>query len=180
MADKPPDACVNELIDRLLTASPQGAGGPPLAAIVVPVMVVGECDRLSGCQQRVSEVATAQCTGTGTSSAWQHVGFAVLPCLQAPMYVRVLMPAATPFCCPAGALLAAAALFMVYRRRRQRQRRQDEEQQGKLQGFSPFSPGATAGSSVGGLDSASEYCATYKSQGGRRRCVITCCQALWF
>lgn len=112
MADKSPDACVNELIDRLLTSSPQGAGGPPLPAIVAPVMVV-------------------------------------------------------------GALLATAALYMVYRRRRQRQHRQDEEQQGKLQSFSPFSPGATAGgSSVGGLDSASEYCATSKSQGGRRSLEI--------
>ena len=74
----------------------------------------------------------------------------------------------------AGALLAAAALWAVYRRR-QRQRKQDEEQQGKLQDFSRFSPAGTAGGgSACGLDSASEYCGTTKSQCGRRRCVITC------
>lgn len=42
LAEKAPDACVNELIDALLSKSTPQQPGPPLAAILVPVMLVGE------------------------------------------------------------------------------------------------------------------------------------------
>lgn len=42
MAEKSPDACVNELIDRQLAQQTQQAAGVPLAAIIAPIVVVGE------------------------------------------------------------------------------------------------------------------------------------------
>jgi hypothetical protein len=41
LAEKAPDACVNELIDSLLASNTHQQHGPPLAAILVPVMLVG-------------------------------------------------------------------------------------------------------------------------------------------
>lgn len=42
LAEKSPDACVNELIDRQLAQKTQQAAGVPLAAIIAPIVVVGE------------------------------------------------------------------------------------------------------------------------------------------
>jgi hypothetical protein len=42
LAEKAPDACVNELIDALLAKNTHQQPDPPLVAILVPVMLVGE------------------------------------------------------------------------------------------------------------------------------------------
>lgn len=60
LAEKPPEACVNELIDSLLGKSTQGKAGPPLAAIIVPCVVGGECCTLE--QQQQEAVCGAQCS----------------------------------------------------------------------------------------------------------------------
>lgn len=45
LAEKQPDACVNELIDSIMAqkATKPGLSGTLLAAIIVPVVVVGAC-----------------------------------------------------------------------------------------------------------------------------------------
>lgn len=57
MAEKSPDACVNELIDSLGQAGGRSSG-VPLAAIVAPIVVVGEfecravlAERALGCRR---------------------------------------------------------------------------------------------------------------------------------
>lgn len=91
MAQKSPDACVNQLIDKLLTASPhQGAGGPPLAAIIVPVMVVGECSgRCRKAGSSSSGLAAQVGSKVGSSSSGLAAPIAEQSTWQRPLQSRV-------------------------------------------------------------------------------------------
>jgi hypothetical protein len=54
LAEKQPDACVNELIDAALaqkSSSAKGLSGAVLAAVIVPIVVVGKQQLCKSCVQ---------------------------------------------------------------------------------------------------------------------------------
>lgn len=81
LAEKPADACVNELIDRYMAGSTEkhtrGLHGPLLAAIIVPVVVAG---KLFACAcLDMKHTSTSTCTlqhpqlcPYTTDEAWRH------------------------------------------------------------------------------------------------------------